>query len=179
MINKLIKVLVKPQYLRLFAVISACFLISSCGGGSTSSGGNGPSTNANGFAKLLGPTFTHPRCQNCHGFETENQFKIRHRDLGRLEGDCADCHFTPGWEAPFQSFSFSDISTAQICIAIKNKTGNNIQALRESLVNSTLARWAIEDGGTLSGTLPTAPPNSMAELARIIDQWIAAGAICD
>jgi hypothetical protein len=156
-----------------------CLLLSSCGSGSTSSGGNGPGTDPNGFAKLLGPTFTHPRCQNCHGFETENQFKIRHRELGRLDQDCGDCHFTPGWEAPFQSFSFSDISTAQICTAIKNKTGNDAQALRESILNSTLARWAIEDGGTLSGTLPVAPPNNMTELARIIDQWIAAGALCD
>lgn len=159
------------------AVLLACLFISSCGSGSSSTGGTG--TDPNGFSKLLGPTFTHPRCQNCHGFETENQSKIRHREQGRLGPDCGECHFTPGWEAPFQSFSFSNISTSQICEAIKNKTGNDLQALKESVLNSTLAQWAVIDGGTLSGTLPTAPPNSMAELGRLLDQWIAAGASCD
>ena len=159
------------------ALLILCVLISSCGGSSTSSGGTG--TDPNGFSKLLGATFSHPRCQNCHGFETENTFKIRHRDLGRLEQNCAECHFTPGWEAPFQSFSFSNLTNAEICIAIKNKTGGDLQSLKDSVVNSTLARWAIEDGGTLSGTLPTAPPGNMTELARLIDQWIAAGASCD
>ena len=159
------------------AVLLFCLLISSCGGGSTSSGLAG--TDPNGFSKLLAPTFTHPRCQNCHGFETENASKIQHRDLGRLEQDCADCHFTPGWEAPFQSFSFSNLSNTEICNAIKNKTGNNLQHLKESVTNSTLARWGIEDGGTLSGTLPTAPPGNMTEMAQLLDQWITAGALCD
>ena len=158
-------------------VLIFCALLNSCGGSSTSSGGTGD--DVNGFSKLLGPTFNHPRCLNCHGFETENASKISHRNLNRLDQDCGDCHFTPGWEAPFQSFSFSDLSNGEICAAIKNKTGNDLQQLKASVTDSTLARWAIEDGGTLSGTLQTAPPGNMAEMERLLDQWIAAGASCD
>ena len=164
--------------IRNLALCMFLLLMSSCGGGSSNSGGTA-GTNPVGFSKLLAPTFTHPRCQNCHGFEIGNAIKVRHQELGRLELDCATCHFTPGWRAPFQSFSFSGISDAQICQAIKNKSGNDMAHLREIMVNSTLARWGIEDGGTLSGTLPTAPPGSMAAFAVLIDQWMAGGATCD
>lgn len=153
-------------------------MLTSCGGGSTSSGGD--ASNAVGFTALLGKTFTNPRCQNCHDFENpESEKRIRHIELERIDQDCANCHFTPGWKAPFRSFSFTGLSTSQICEAIKNKSGGNLETLREGMLNSTLARWGIEDGGTLSGRLLTAPPGSMAELAVVLDQWIAGGASCD
>ncbi|MFT6046087.1 MAG: hypothetical protein ACI9WC_001792 [Arenicella sp.] len=163
-----------PQIVITLALL---LLISSCGGSSTSSGGIGDQ--ADSFSKLLGPTFDHPRCQNCHAFEAENATKVQHRELGQLDQDCGECHFTPGWEAPFQSFSFSNLSSTQICEAIKNKTGNDVQRLKESITNSSLAQWAIEDGGTISGTLATAPPGNMTEMTKLIDQWILAGASCN
>ncbi|MFT6725049.1 MAG: hypothetical protein ACJARN_001918, partial [Arenicella sp.] len=124
--------------LQAVAMLVILLLLSSCGGSSTSGGGMG--AQADSFSKLLGATFDHPRCQNCHAFETENASKIEHRELGRLDQDCSECHFTPGWEAPFQSFSFSNLSSSQICEAIKNKTGNDLQRLKESVTNSTLAQ---------------------------------------
>ena len=155
-----------------------CIIMSSCGGGgSTNSGGTDEDQNS--FSKLLGPTFNHPRCQTCHAFETENTSNIQHRDDGRLDQGCGECHFTPGWEAPFASFSFANLTNTEICIAIKNKTAGNLQHLKESVTNSTLAQWGIEDGGVLTGTLQTAPPGNMAEMARLLDQWIAAGASCN
>ena len=153
-------------------------MLTSCGGGSTSSGGD--ASNPDGFTALLGKTFLSPRCQNCHDFENDgNEKRIRHIELERIDQDCANCHFTPGWRAPFKSFSFAGLSTSQICEAIKNKSGGSLETLREGMLSSTLARWGIEDGGTLSGRFPTAPPGSMAELANVLDQWISGGASCD
>ena len=88
-------------------------LLTSCGGGSTSSGGD--ASNPNGFTALFGKTFLNARCQNCHGFTSGNVIETRHIELGRIDQDCANCHFTPGWRAPFQSFSFTDLSPSQIC----------------------------------------------------------------
>ena len=162
----------------LLTITAILITLSSCGGGSSSSG-VGTGTNPVGFSRLLADTFNHPRCQNCHAFETNNLTQQIHRDQGRLEGDCSTCHFTPGWEAPFQSFTFSDKTNVEICESIINKSGDDLQNVKKLMVESSLARWAIVDGGTLSGTLERAPPGSMAALADLIDTWIAGGGICD
>ena len=152
-------------------------MLTSCGGGSTSSGGD--ASNPAGFTALFGKTFMNPRCQNCHGFTSGNAIQVRHIELERIDQDCANCHFTSGWRPPFKSFSFIGLTTSQICEAIKSKSGGNLETLRVGMLTSTLARWGIEDGGTINGRLQTAPPGSMAELSSLLDQWISGGASCD
>jgi hypothetical protein len=121
----------------------------------------------------------HPRCQKCHGFDEGNAVRVRHIELERIDQDCANCHFTPGWRPPFRSFSFSNKTTTEICEGIKNKSRGDVHTLKEEMLTSTLARWGIEDGGTIAGRLQTAPPGTMAELEALLDQWIAGGASCD
>lgn len=173
---------------KILSCLLLALLLSSCGGGSSTTG-SGTGINPVGFSVLLGATFANPRCQNCHAFETEDPVGIQHRQTGRADRDCAECHFTPGWRAPFQSFSFANLSSIEICEGVKARSGNDVQELRASLLESTLARWALEDGGVpvvdasenLTGSvpLPTAPPNSVSALAALVDQWIAGGASCD
>lgn len=153
--------------------------LTGCGGGSSSSGGP-PSPN--GFQALLGATFTNPRCTNCHGFDQGNAEAVQHKDRPR---ECTRCHTpaltnVPRWRAPIRSFSFSNLSTFEICRGIKNKFGGDIPALRNHFVISPLTAWAVDSGVVPGGRMrPTAPPNSSAALLALVDRWIANGAVCD
>lgn len=148
--------------------------LSGCGGGSSDSGG--PAT-PNGFQALLGSTFLHPRCVECHAFDTGTALAERHETR---PSDCSQCHSVPGWRAPVDSFSFAGLSTAEICVGIKNKFGGDIDALRDHFATSELNAWALESGVLPGGAVrPTAPPNSQAVQLAQVDQWIANGAVCD
>lgn len=149
-------------------------LLAGCGGGSSSSGG---APSPNGFQVLLGATFLHPRCIECHDFNRNTALSQRHESRSRV---CADCHSVPTWRGPIDSFSFSGLSTAEICQGIKNKFGGDISALRDHFESSFLIAWALESGGLpRGGQRPTAPPNSSAAFLALADQWIANGAVCD
>jgi len=151
-------------------------MLQSCSDSGSSSGGP---PQANGFNRLLGETFKHPRCINCHGFRERNPVGERHRAQGRPE-NCTICHKVPTWDAPVSSFSFDRLSTEDICRAVKNKFAGNVQRLRQHLVTSPRNRWGLEQGLVPNGDrLPTAPPGSMTAFTSNIDRWIAAGAVCD
>lgn len=157
----------------ILAVLVAVVL-TGCGGGSSDSGG--PAT-PNGFQALLSSTFLHPRCVECHAFNTGTALAERHETR---PSDCTRCHRVPGWRAPIDSFSFSGLSTAEICVGIKNKFGGDVEALRDHFATSELNAWALESGVLPGGaSLPTAPPNSQAVQLAQVDQWIANGAVCD
>lgn len=177
-----------PRF-RILVCLVALFALTSCGGGS-SSAGSGGGNNPDGFSAIFGQTFANSRCQNCHAYDAGNTIREIHERTGRAQRDCAECHFTPGWRAPFRSFSFTGVSDTEICLGIKARSGNDLNVLREELIGSTLARWAIEDGGVpvvddnenITDEIrqrPTAPPGSMAELGQLFERWIAGGAICD
>lgn len=159
----------------LYSIVGGLVLLvlTGCGGGSSDSSGP-PSPN--GFQALLGSTFTHPRCVVCHDFGTDSAVAQRHEDRSEV---CSDCHDVPGWRGPIDAFSFSGISTAQICRGVKNKFGGDIAALRDHFATSTLTAWALNSGWVPGGARPTAPPNSVPALLGLVDQWIANGAVCD
>lgn len=161
---------------KLFPILAVLVAValSGCGGGSSDSGG--PAA-PNGFQTLLSSTFLHPRCVECHAFDTGTDLAQRHETRS---SDCTQCHNVPGWRAPIDSFSFSGLSTAEICVGIKNKFGGDIDALRDHFATSELNAWALESGVLPGGAVrPTAPPNSQAVQLAQVDQWIANGAVCD
>lgn len=161
---------------KLFPILAVLVAValSGCGGGTSDSGGP---ASPNGFQTLLGATFLHPRCVDCHAFDTGTALSQRHESR---PSDCSLCHSVPGWRAPVDSFSFAGLSTNEICLGIKNKFAGDIDALRDHFATSTLNAWALESGALPGGVVrPTAPPNSQAAQLALVDQWIANGAVCD
>lgn len=163
--------LISWSALILFVTLSGC---SNDSGVTEGSGSNNP----NGFESLLFQTFKHPRCQNCHAFDAGNSTALAHQSRSQ---NCSSCHTVPNWGAPFKSFSFEGLSSNAVCVAIKNKFGGEIQALRASLLESTVANWAIADGSVPLGgpDLPVAPPGDLNSWESLVDQWVNAGASCN
>ena len=163
---------------RAFFIVCAITLLSACNNDSGVNEGAG-SGNPVSFNSLLLPTFESPRCQNCHGFDTGNAVAQNHAAQGR-SSDCSQCHTVPGWQAPFQSFSFTGLSGNAICTAIKNKFGGDLNALKDNLLNSVLAQWGIADGSTpFGGSTTKAFPGDLQLWANLVNQWIDSGANCE
>ena len=80
-----------------------------------------------GFNALLLPTFESPRCVNCHGFDEGNATRSEHVAAGR-SWDCQECHGADvaTWSAPFKSFSFTGLSSAEICEGSKNRSNSDL-----------------------------------------------------
>lgn len=137
-------------------------------------GRSSPST----FVQLLGATFQHPRCTNCHGFQVPNQTGTDH--IGRPP-TCTTCHTVPGWHAPNATFNLAGLSKNQICQLIKSKLGNNAAVIETHLKDDPLIQWAISDGTVPSGppALTKAPPGNLAAWNVRIHRWISDGLVCN
>ena len=137
-------------------------------------GRSSPST----FVQVLGATFQHPRCTNCHGFQVPNQTGTDH--AGRST-TCTTCHTVPGWHAPNKTFKLAGLSKNQICQLIKSKQGNNAAVIETHLKDDPLIQWAISDGTVPSGppALTKAPPGNLAAWNLRIDRWIDDGLVCN
>jgi|GEM_PF-4917661 len=163
------------QIRRCVICLFAALALQACSDNNSTTSG---SPNPDGFRMTLSSTFKHPRCTNCHGFE-ENSVGRTHRQQNRST-QCLVCHRVSEWRAPIISFSFSNKSSEELCVAVKNKFSGNLIALGDHLVNSPLNRWGLEQGNLPDGTtVPTAPPNNSASLKAIYDRWVIRGAICD
>lgn len=166
------------RFRRLFLILLGSVALGTLAGCSnSSSSGGGGAAQPNGFRNLLSATFQHPRCQECHAFDEGNALSQRHQDRPK---ECSVCHTVPLWRAPIDSFSFANLSSAQICQAIKNKFGGNLSGLRDHFATSTLVNWGLVDGSLpFGGSRPTAPPNDINAFLALVDTWIANGAVCD
>lgn len=152
-------------------------LLSGCDHNSSETGAGG-ALNPNGFNLLLSQTFVHPRCANCHGFDEGNTISTRHTSLGR-SSDCQSCHKVPTWRAPFRSFSFSKLSSVQICRGTKNRSSSDIALLREHLVEDPLILWGVDSAFTQDIQFDRAPPGSANAWIALVETWINNGAVCD
>lgn len=129
------------------------------------------------FAQTIGPTFLHPRCTNCHGFQVPNAIGTAH--VGRPP-TCSLCHTVPNWHAPAPSFDLAGKSLPQICEMAKSTQGNNPAVIDNHLKNDTLIQWAINDATVLGNLQPggKAPPGALGPWNDLINQWIAGGMSC-
>ncbi len=164
----------------LWLFVFSAFLLSACSSNSNDTSSGGGSGNANGFQALLGETFTHARCISCHGFQEGNATSQRHQSRPK---NCTLCHgdIIADWRAPDASFSFTGLSTKDICEKSKGKFGNDVSRLQAHLKFDSFVIWGVDSGDVPLGEpdKPKAPPASAGAWRTLVDQWVANGAVCD
>jgi hypothetical protein len=143
---------------------------------------------------------THPRCTNCHPvgdrpMQGEGAMSRLHQPpvargtdgFGTVAMRCASCHreanFDPGqvpghahWHLAPVSMAWQGKSPAEICVQIKDagRNGNRtIAQVVEHMSHDSLVGWAWSPG---AGRSPA--PGTQAQLAALLDAWVASGAAC-
>lgn len=145
---------------------------------------------------------TSPRCLNCHPSTREpTQGNDLHAHLppmsAGVNGDgagmpCASCHGptnaatradsiisipgNPQWKLAPASMAWQGKSVREICLQVQDPArngGRTLAMIREHLVTDTLVGWAWNPG---EGRVPA--PGTQAQLAALVDAWMATGAEC-
>ncbi|AKS43024.1 hypothetical protein [Wenzhouxiangella marina] len=149
------------------------------------------------FSSQLAPSFRHPRCTTCHAVAATDFRRVTDNPPGVLPAahpvvsastDCTGCHnasvlpiegtIDPGWQSAPIAFDFRDRSDLELCnLASQPVSGHSPL---EHMSEDKLVLWAVGDGRLpFGGTVPTAPPNDIAQWRGLIQQWVAAGMPCD
>jgi len=138
------------------------------------------------FGDALNPKFHHPRCLQCHQFNS-----ARHR--GRAYNShsarylCDKCHSANltglrrgEWMAPPERMDWTDLNARDTCLLIKQNLSDGDLAtnMREHLLRDVRVRWALDNGMTPGGRFP-AVPGGYVEFARQAQEWVAGGMVCD
>ncbi len=150
---------------------------------------------------------SHPRCTNCHvgaqhvpmweglgfGARRVHGMAVVADDsrIGAESIPCRTCHVSSArentaphapphiddaWRLPPVELEWLDKSSTEICIQMRNpdtNDGNTIAELVEHLENSRFVEWGFTPGAGRS-----VPPGSVAEIARDVAAWGAAGTPC-
>jgi hypothetical protein len=145
---------------------------------------------------------TSPRCLNCHPSTREpTQGNDLHAHLppmsAGVNGDgagmpCASCHGptnaatradsiisipgNPQWKLAPASMAWQGKSVREICLQVQDPArngGRTLAMVREHLATDTLVGWAWNPG---EGRVPA--PGTQAQLAALVDAWMATGAEC-
>lgn len=164
--------------LKYFCIVSlTIFLLSGCGGGS-SSGGGSDATLARNYTNLFASATFHPRCVNCHTFNEGNAVSARH-DAQNRSDRCRTCHTQDDWRASARNMTTTGKTASEVCETAVQRRGSTA-ALAELLRTSPHVRWAIEDGSLPNGQiLALAPPGNHVLWTQLVDDWVAAGASCE
>ena len=149
------------------------------------------------FGNTLAETFRHPRCTTCHAVAATDFRRVNDTPPGVLPAahpvvnastDCTVCHtpsllpvegtIAPDWQSAPVAFDFRDKTDAELC-ALASQPVSGHPPL-EHMSEDKLVLWAVGDGRVPSGsTLPTAPPNDIAQWRARVQQWVDAGLPCD
>ena len=140
------------------------------------------------FTQALLPTFRDMRCERCHGFFTENGFRVtgHPRREVRSESNCEDCHssevFGPlrqdpnlisfDWDAPPAELDFARKSDRQVYDAVVNFPGAAEHLKFDAKINWAIASGRVPTGRTAEGG--TVPIDLNTWHAQI-DAWDLAG----
>ena len=143
---------------------------------------------------------THPRCANCHPvgdrpLQGEGATSRPHQPpvtrgadgFGSVAMRCASCHrdtnFDPAkmpghahWHLAPASMAWQGKTVAEICAQIKDPSRNGnrtIAQVVEHMSHDSLVGWAWSPGAGR-----TAAPGTQAQLAGLLDAWVASGAAC-
>lgn len=138
------------------------------------------------FADALQEKFHHPRCLQCHQFNSKrHNGRSFHSHQARYL--CDNCH-TPRitglprgeWMAPSERLDYTDLNAAETCQLIKRNTGNgDVNAkLAHHLLDDMRIRWALDHGMTPMGRFPTVPGGYEA-WSREVRAWIKDGLLCE
>jgi len=143
---------------------------------------------------------THPRCVNCHpvgdrpmqgqgpSSRPHQPPVVRGADgFGSVAMRCASCHrdanFDPGqvpghahWHLAPVSMAWQGKSPGEICAQIKDPARNGNRTVAQVVLHmshDSLVGWAWSPG---VGRTPA--PGTQAQLAALLDAWVASGAAC-
>lgn len=140
----------------------------------------------------------HPRCVNCHGFNSTprpSTFPADHPGDSST-GSCNDCHCPSQtgiaeWEAPPRALSFHDKTVEQLCEQLQDPAG--FPTARDHLLSDPRIQWALGAGGTTPCWNPTrdddlsdcggtnsrpAIPGGADGWAPQVEAWAAGGFQC-
>jgi hypothetical protein len=145
---------------------------------------------------------TSPRCLNCHPSTREvTQGDDLHPHVPLVSAGrygvgapalpCRSCHESsntttlaairsipgsPGWALAPASMAWQGKSTREICEQIQDPVrngGKSLEKLRQHMAADPVVAWGFQPG---EGRIPA--PGTQAQLAALIDAWIATGAQC-
>jgi hypothetical protein len=145
-----------------------------------------------------------PRCLNCHTVtDFPRQGDDRHAhifsvsrgpdDRGRPTARCTSCHGDanndatgipgrPDWHLAPLSMGWEGLSQAQLCHRLLNPAANGHrtpQQIAEHISGDRqFVAWAWSPGRNVAGVERSVPPIPHDAFARLVEQWVAAGAPC-
>jgi len=138
------------------------------------------------FGDALNPKFHHPRCLQCHQFNSaRHQGRAYNSHSARFL--CDKCHSANltglrrgEWIAPLEKMDWTNLNARDTCLLIKqNLPAENLAGkMREHLLHDVRVRWALDNGMTPGGRFP-AVPGGYAEFAKQAQEWVAGGMVCE
>lgn len=140
----------------------------------------------------------HPRCVNCHPPDDTPRQGDAHAfhdppvargpsDRGVVAMKCGSCHQdrnvelarvpgAPDWHLAPASMAWLGKSPAAICAQISDPArngGKTLAQVHHHIGHDALVAWGFSPGGGRAR-----PPGSQAQLAALLEAWIASGAAC-
>lgn len=138
------------------------------------------------FGDSLNETFHHPRCLNCHQFNS-SAHAGRSFNSHRARFLCDRCHSAVvtglarnEWIAPQEKLDWTDHDARATCELIKKNMGaGDLQThmLRHLLTDSRVL-WALDNGNTPQGLRATVPGGYL-EFSQQVQRWVGDGMLCD
>ena len=149
------------------------------------------------FAKFLYPTFSHPRCTDCHSMGDAATVNARHAAGGMPDVHAANpnvagcgngsCHTKVNdWRTPPFAFgiNWQGKGAKEVCNIVTGHL-SSAQELHKHFHGDARVVWAVSDGwipanghGKGQGVLPTAPPHNQQAWFQLVDYWINGGFPC-
>ncbi len=138
------------------------------------------------FGDALQQTFHHPRCLQCHQFNSaRHQGRAYHSHRARYL--CDKCHTANitglprgEWIAPPERMDWTGLNARDTCLLAKQNLGEDDpeSKLLEHLLSDVRVRWALDNGMTPGGRFP-AVPGGYPAFARQLRAWVESGMDCD
>ncbi len=138
------------------------------------------------FADALHKKFQHPRCLQCHQFNSRrsNGRAYTSHSARHLCDNCHTAHLTGlargEWVAPGERLDHTGLGAAETCERIKRNLGpgDPREKLGHHLLHDARVRWALESGMTPAGRFPTVPGGFEAWV-RDVRAWLDGGMRCE
>ncbi len=138
------------------------------------------------FSDALYQKFQHPRCLQCHQFNSKRSNGRSHTSH-RSRYLCDNCHTQRitglprgEWMAPNERMDYTGLGPVETCELIKRNLGQGDprQQMTHHLLNDARIRWALDNGMTPAGKFPSVPGGYEA-WARETQAWIDGGMLCE
>jgi len=138
------------------------------------------------FSDALYKKFQHPRCLQCHQFNSRAN-NGRSYNSHRARYLCDNCHTSRitglprgEWMAPNEQMDWTGMAANDLCLLVKRNMGSGDanSKLIEHLLHDARVHWALDNGMTPNGKFPSVPGGS-EEWARDVRAWVEDGMLCE